>query len=68
MVEPANMVATIIPLNFNVYIHVNRWKQVFYNKAAFSGEELHKRKLWASGIQMTNEIEKMAVSTYKMCH
>lgn len=67
MVELANMVATITPLNFNVYIHVNRWKQVFYNKAAFSGE-LHKWKLWASGIQKTNEIEKMAVSTYKMCH
>ena len=67
MVELASMVATIIPLNFNVYVHVNRWKQVFYNKAAFLGE-LHKRKLWASGIQMTNEIEKMAVSTYKMSH
>lgn len=66
--ELANMEAKkTIPLNFNVYIHVNRWKQVVSNKAAFSGE-LCERKLWASGIQMTNEIEMMAVSTYKMCH
>lgn len=41
-------------------------KTVFSNKAAFSGE-LCESKLWASGIQMTNEIEKMADSTYKMC-
>lgn len=40
-------------------------KTVFSNKAPFSGE-LYERKLWASGIQMTNEVEKMAVSTYKM--
>lgn len=57
----------IIPLKFNIYIHVNRGKQVLSNKAAFSGE-LCERKCWASGIQMTNEIEKTAASTYKMCH